>query len=301
MKLIGLMLARNEAHEIGLTARAALMWCDALVILLHACTDDTPAIVEQIVRENERGRVLVNHHGDPVWQEMAMRQHMLEMARAAGATHIAYVDADEVLTGNLLGADMRIGNVNIGGPPAHILQLPWVCLARSLDRYYAAGPWYDSWVSTTFRDSPELHWSSESRGGYDFHHREPFGRTLAPYRPIQQSANPAQHQGGLMHLQFVSERRLRAKQALYKLTEVIRWPGRDPIAVINRRYDLAVYQSDPAKVATAECPASWWEPYAHLMKHLDMDAVPWQEAQMRRLIAEHGVEKFAGLDLFGTV
>jgi hypothetical protein len=36
------------------------------------------------------------------------------------------------------------------------------------------------------------------------------------------------------------------------------------------------------------------------MKYLDVDAEPWQEAEVRRLVAEYGREKFTGLDLFGV-
>lgn len=300
MKLTALMACRNEDWILGLSLRSVLMWCDSVVILLHACTDGSADIVEQVIRENDRGRVQVIREPAEVWAEMDHRQRMLNWARMYGAMHIAYVDADEVLSGNLLRSPL------LGIPELarnEILQLPWVCLARSLDHYYAAGPWYNAWVSTVFQDSPELHWTSETRGGYDFHHREPFGRDLKPYRPIQQSPDPAKHQGGLMHLQFVSERRLRAKQCLYKLTEVIRWPGRDSVDVINRRYDLAVYQSDPAKVATAEVPRSWWLPYADLLKYVDVRpyAEPWQEKVCQELWAKHGREKFQGLDLFDVV
>jgi hypothetical protein len=298
MKLVALMPVRNEDWVLGLTLRALLMWVDAVVVLLHSCTDGSGDIVEQVMRENDRGRVIVLRESGE-WEEMRHRQKMLDWARTAGATHIAMVDADEILTGNLL---LGVRNmIDSYGPMNQILQLPWVCLARGIDRYYAAGPWYNCWVSTAFADAPDLHWSSESRGGYDFHHREPMGRALTAYRPIQQAPLPDRHGGGLLHLQFLSERRLRAKQALYKMTEVIRWPGRDPVQAINARYNLAVYGSDPSKGICFSCPIGWWAPYAPLMKHLDIAAVPWQEEQIRRLIAQHGIEKFRGLDLFGTI
>ena len=51
MNLVGMMLARNEAHEIGLTARVALRWCDTLLILDHASTDDTPRIINALGHE----------------------------------------------------------------------------------------------------------------------------------------------------------------------------------------------------------------------------------------------------------
>jgi hypothetical protein len=37
------------------------------------------------------------------------------------------------------------------------------------------------------------------------------------------------------------------------------------------------------------------------MQHLHLDAEPWQEAECRKLIEQHGRAKFAGMDLFGVV
>src|SRR3990167_2593871 len=54
MKLIGLMLARNEDWVIGCSLRAALRWCDAVVVALHACIDETQRIVSQISKESNR-------------------------------------------------------------------------------------------------------------------------------------------------------------------------------------------------------------------------------------------------------
>src|SRR5580658_3305586 len=97
------MPVRNEAWVLGLSARVALMWCDELVILLHACTDATSDIVRGLIQEfSERINPIWDR--DPTWDEMAHRQTMLESARWCGATHIAIIDADEVLTGNLIQA-----------------------------------------------------------------------------------------------------------------------------------------------------------------------------------------------------
>ena len=117
-----------------------------------------------------------------------------------------------------------------------------------------------------------------------------------------------------MHLQFLSERRLRAKQAWYQAEQVIRNPApcqlegqfcRTPEELAARlaaMYGRAVYESDPMKYSSAAVPLDWWLPYAHLMSYLDLseDKAPWQEIELKRLIAQHGAEKFAGLDLFGV-
>ncbi len=307
MKLIGLMPCRNEEWCIGLSARAALMWLDMLVIHNHASTDASSDILAEIEREHP-GRVVVLHEDDPKWDEMRHRQDMLTTARYLKATHVAIIDADEVLTGNLLPSVGRVEEKRsqhesrywgvrqqleecIGG---HVMQLPGYNLRGSINRYHADGIWGRRWFSTAFRDDARLSW-----GGDTFHAREPKGIELRPYTPI------AQGQGGVVHLWGASERRLRAKSALYKVTERLRWPDK-PVADIERMYNWATKGENGHSYGTPDTwtyrdvPAEWWAPYAHLMKHLDVDAEPWQEAEVRRLVAEHGAERFVGLDLFGV-
>src|SRR5690348_12957855 len=102
MKLIGLMPVRNEAWCLGLTLRVALMWCDEVVVFLHACTDRSFEIVREIREEAGVDRVALSVYSNPIWNEMLHRQWMLLQARDHGATHIAIIDADEILTGDLL-------------------------------------------------------------------------------------------------------------------------------------------------------------------------------------------------------
>ena len=292
MKLIATMPCRNEDWCLGLTLRAALMACDEVIVLDHASTDQTPNIIREIINENP-GRVFWTYEQDPVWNECQHRQRMLNEARRHGATHIALIDADEILTTNMIEDDAwRFRDIVMGFTGPSILQLPWICLARSIDRRYTEGTWGKNFVSCGFGDDPRAHWTAP--GGYDFHHRHPMGVPPSFVRPMQP------HEGGLMHLQFLSERRLKAKQALYKGTEVLRWPGRERLEVVNARYNPAVYESLPETQPTAEVPASWWRAYEPLMHHLRIDAEPWQEAEVRRLVREYGRERFAGLDLFGV-
>ncbi len=295
MKLVGIMPCRNESWVIGLSLRVALLWCDAVIVFDHASTGtDTPDIVREVMREAGPDRVLYTYEQDPTWKEMEHRQWMLEAARRIGATHIAIVDADEVLTGNLLDPDP--GTWRHGFPPGAILQLPLYNLRGGLTRYHSNGIWGSRVVSVAFKDDSLLHWK-----GDNFHHREPMGINLTPYRPIAQGA------GGIMHLWGVSEKRLRAKHALYKLTERIRWPEK-PIDQINREYGWAIHgqkghlvYGTPETWKFADVPAEWWAPYAHLMKYLDVDAPDWQTDECIRLIKLHGPAMFKGLDLFGVV
>jgi hypothetical protein len=289
MHLAAIMPVRSEAWVLGLSARVALHWCDSLVILDHASTDSTPAIIEQLQREYP-GRVLsarVEGH----WDEMGHRQMTLEAARAAGATHLAIIDADEVLTGNLLKT-IRPHIENL--LPGFILQIPGYNLRGGIHRFHANGIWGNRIFSLAFKDDGQANWQGDR-----FHHREPFGFQNLPYRPI------AQLQGGIMHLWGADERRLVARHSLYKITERLRWPEK-PVFHIDQTYSLAIHESASngtpyaCKWGYADVPVEWWGPYQSLMGHLDLSAVPWQEAECQRLSEEYGAARFAGLDLFGV-
>lgn len=291
--IVATVPCRNEDWICGLSIRAMLMWVDAVVVLDHASTDATPHILAEIAEEYP-DRVTVLNETSPVWEEMRHRQRLLDTAREIGATHIALIDADEVLTGDLLPT---IRGFVERCPAGQTMQLPWLCLRGSKDLVHRSGVWGEQNVSMGFKDAAGLGWDSASRGGYDFHKRDPMGRAFAGYRPLQSRSS------GLMHLQFVSDRRLRAKQALYQATEVLRWPGRETPGQIRKKYSLSVYgEEGPARRAhqMATCPAAWWAPYAHLIHHYRPDAEPWQESTLKALVAEHGAAKFAGLDFFGV-
>ncbi len=286
MRIAGLMLARNEDWCIGLTARAALEWVDYLIVLNHCSTDWTSSILEDIRMEHP-ARIQVLFEPDPVWYEMQYRQRMLHEARMWGATHIATIDADELISGNLLPL-MRPTVEKLELKQA--LEPPWVGLRGDCFKYHINGVWGTNWASAAFLDHPQYFWRSQN--GYDFHHRRPMGSPMETFRPWKQG------EGGILHLQFVDDRRLRAKQACYKMQEVLRWTGRDTLKVINERYNPAVYGT-PGDVL-AQTPNSWWEPYLKWSQYLKLDdCEPWQERQCKEWMAEHP-GKFKGLDLFGV-
>lgn len=279
MKIVATMPVRNEGCYVGLTLRAALMWVDEAVVLLHACTDDSTDIVFQIAEENP-GRIHVIIEPDETWREMMHRQRMLQAARQEGATHIAIIDSDEILTGDSLD---WVRDFTAVLKPGCFAGIKMHNLHRSLNEYRSdPGVWGQrAGTLTCFHDSPNLSWRGDR-----FHSRHPEGsrRGLMWPAPI-----------AVMHLQFANWRRLTAKHALYKITERIRWPQKF-VPDIDALYNQAL---DETRCETSPVPASWWEPYRDIMHHLDIEREPWQEAECARLIEKHGAETFSGLNLFG--
>ena len=278
------MPARNEELCLGLSLRVALRWCDEAVVLDHASTDETPAILATVGAENP-GRVTVLTETDGTWREMEHRQRLLDAARARGATHIAIVDADEVLTGNLVDhVRDHIGALAAG----RFLRARMLAMWRAHDQYRADGSVWSNRedLALAFPDWPQLSWHSDN--GYDHHHRAPYGlHPLGLFLPAG---------GGVMHLQFASWRRLVAKHALYKMQERLRWPAKS-VPFIDALYSQAL---DETRLGTRAVQPGWWKPYRDLLPHLKLDHEPWQEAECRRLWADHGAATFAGLNLYGV-
>ena len=271
-KIVGIMPVRNEDWCLELTLRGALAWCDAIVVLDHASTDNSRAIINHIANE-QPGKVYVLHEDNTAWDEMRHRQRLLETARSASATHIAMIDADEALSAPI-AAHIRQAILNL--PDKTVLQVPWIILRGSLNRYHSNGIWGDRWVSMAFKDSPGLRWEGDT-----FHHREPFG--------TEHAIRFAGHEhGGILHLWGVSERRLRAKHALYKITERIRWPEKS-IREIEAAYNFWKGPTQPGEAPWefGNVPAEWWAGYDTSMI-TECGEVPWQEAECVRLLEEHG-------------
>ena len=107
-----------------------------LVILNHASTDGTARIINELGAEY-KDRIVSLGHGRTEWDEMSDRQWLLGFARAnggeTGATHIALIDADEILTGNLVGSIREhVAALSLG----EMLTLPLYNLRGGLHRYH---------------------------------------------------------------------------------------------------------------------------------------------------------------------
>ncbi len=285
MKLAGTMVARNERWVLGLSLRAALLAADEMILLDHASTDGTADLVGRIAEEHP-GRVHFLREEDPVWHEREIRQRLLEAARARGATHLISLDADEVITGNLLPS---LRGLFASLAPGEALRLPWLALWRSLDRYRDDEDRLSRIVRDLgYRDSPDLHCASRVEG-YDIHCRELKG-TSGQREPLASMA-----EGGVFHLAFASLRRHRSKLAWYKMIETLRFSWRFTPEQLNDRYDRFLNEQG---LRTSPVDPAWWAPYASWLGELDLEGEGWHGEECRRLWTEHGMEPFAGLELW---
>ncbi|HLO42589.1 MAG TPA: hypothetical protein VK176_16320 [Phycisphaerales bacterium] len=317
MKLVGLMLVRNEDWILGFSLRAALMWCDQVLVMLDTCTDRSADIWTEVSREVSVGRVKVSGAHFPAttgWEEMLVRQQMLEIAvHQLEATHCAIIDADECLSGNLLEVASRFDEAPIrkiiaqhATRPGDLVSAPMVSPydvngpsrlrvhplnTRRIDGYFGRS----SGISLAFRVGRDVRWQNAA-DGYTLHHRHPHGST--PTHAIG-GTNEDQRiaAGGVIHWQYASKRRLQAKALWYKLVEQIQFPGRSTPEDLNEKYGWTLRTDGMEAIPV---PDTWIAPYAGLLKHLNLDAEPWQLAEARRLAVSHP-HALKGLDTYGLL
>lgn len=283
MKLIGLMLARNEEWVINASLEAALRWCDGVALMLDRCEDpDAHALV---LRNSHKPHIVSSAGANSVWNEMDVRQANLEDGRKLGGTHFAIIDADEILTHNRLPlvreefACLDYGNT---------LEVPMIAVWNDLQHHRVDDPtWSNAWLTLGFKDAPYLSWKPAA-DGYHHHNRPPHGHTGR--------VKLGHHQfGGVFHLQWANQRRLLAKHVLYRMVDHLRWPGRESVEELNFKYD----QSLKPRGRLIDVPAEWWGNYR--TEDINLHDVPYQEQEIQKMFNVHGMRAFAGLDLKGFV
>lgn len=285
MKLIGLMPVRNEDYIIGFSLRAALRWVDHMVVLDHASTDKTSDIINDIIKENP-GRITVIREPSAVWAEMGHRQRTLDEGRKLGGTHFAIIDADEVLTANLI---VEIRPIIEKMKPGDVLELPMIPNWRSVDRYRNDGSvWSRSSISVVFYDNGLFYWKA-AKDSYEHHSRIPKNGSGIVTNPFKDKA-----QGGVMHLQFADWRRLRAKHYWYRMVEHLRWPGRLSPDELNTKYDEAL---DETELKTSLVRPEWLIGVSDLLQHYAPGGPNWFEPEIMTLWKQHGPEAFRGIDI----
>ena len=289
-KLIALTHTRNEDWVLGLSLRASLSYCDAVVVTDHLSTDRTAEIIEAVRRDFPDRTIDVRRSEDREWREADARQELLDRARALGGTHFVIVDADELPTANLLP---RLRELALRPAAGSIVSMPMISPYHCSDIYRWDGSWGEgNRIPWAFGDSPALHWKIP---GYQLHRRAP-----------QESRDQGKllrgrSSGGLFHLQFASLTRLRCKAVWYKMTETLSYPGMRTPEQLNRMYDWTLREHTRMKKYAV--PDEWWSGYRDRgwLRHYEPEAEPWQLREIRSLVAAHGRERFSGLDLHGVI
>jgi hypothetical protein len=262
MNLIALMVVRNEAWCLNASLKAALQWCNSIVILDHASTDYTPDLIKKYSAENP-GRIYRLEEHNPEWREAQYRQRVLEKGRELGGTHFAIIDADEFLTSR--GEGLIRSSIN-SLPPSRGLLVPWLQCWRSINFYRSDPSTFGlAVVPIAFADHDGLEYRVDE-DGYQTHKRIPMRRSDC------QTVKWDRHKGeGVLHCQHAVWDRVVAKQKLYALCEM------QQFGIVRGNYGPT---TDEKGLETKDIPRNWWPVDPAL---LELKATAWQIKEVQRV------------------
>lgn len=276
MKLICGMTAHNEDWVIGLTARAASLWADEVIVLNHNSDDHTQKVLEDA--NTSVGNIITLQEPAPEFTPLQFYRRLVKEAINRDATHLAILDADEMLSADV-ACLMReaVRNLAVG----ETLDVPWIPVGSVAPLMRYASDMRTGFVFPLFGD---LSYPALPEAAYNIHYSR---LPLSVTHHVSLNTD-----GGLLHLAYVDNRRLQAKELRWKMMEMLRWPGRRSVAWLNDYYDVALNMGE-----LSECPNSWWT-YQQLETHLHIGNESSIEKEVKRT---WDPVRFAGLNTFGIV
>lgn len=280
-KIVGLVAIRNEARFIEQCLRALSLYCDAIVILDDASTDNSLEIIEKIAKEVKVEKVVKKTK----WfrDEPGDKNLMLQAGREVGGTHFIIIDADEMLSATCLDDDfLRKSILNL--EPGEALYITFYNLWRSPKYYRNDGSqWSPYLIGCAFFDNKTCYFDS------DFIHTPRIPQGL-----IEKSTHINDGVHGLMHFQFINWENLLIKQAWYRCLERIRKPEK-PISLINYIYGCS---KDEANLGLTPVPKNWLKKYSFYDKSSFKIIDQTRKEEVLSWFDQYGQSYFKQLDIW---
>jgi len=287
MKLVGLMLCHHDDWIIGLSARAALKWCDALAVLDLGVQGRVPEIIDKLSGE-EAGRVWkVNNSNLVTLGVVSPYQLLMDKANELGATHIAIIGTNYVLTSNVID---QIRSMIETLKEEQFLDMPLLTCWKGFMQYRVdKASWAGATIPIAFKNSGGIQWPVEA--GYD-HFYLPSGKSWTLHKPFHQM------HGGMMYLEPVNWRLYKAR---YYLRQMLKLVKKNVLGGRPKLDKSASRVIDEQGIKLAKVPGTWWEGYFDLFDHVSMWKMPWYEEEISRLREENNPNLFDAIELPGEV
>ena len=279
-RIVGLMAFRNEENFLAQHLKSLSLFTDAIVVLDDASTDNSLKIAYELQKECNIERIIAKD----VWfrDEPGDRNKLLQAGREIGGTHFICIDADEMISSNLL-MNNQLRNMILQLQPMEALALTWIQLWRSVDFYrYDDFIWTNQLMTFIFCDNGTCSYQSD----FIHTHRTPF--------PLKKIYTFSTYDFGLLHFQFVNWNNLLLKQAWYRCLEHIRNPNKS-IAEINHSYGRSKDETQLNRLPSKE---KWFNNYSFFDASVYEKPDNWRKQQVNEWFDELGKNYFEELDIW---
>eukprot|EP01006_Ploeotia_vitrea_P019351 TRINITY_DN51530_c0_g1_i1.p1 TRINITY_DN51530_c0_g1~~TRINITY_DN51530_c0_g1_i1.p1 ORF type:complete len:571 (-),score=42.15 TRINITY_DN51530_c0_g1_i1:1417-3051(-) len=294
-KLAVLTQMRNCEDIIEYYLRSVAKLADIIVLFDDSSEDGTVLKSQQSLEKlNITFKILTKPPEGEMWDELVSYRTMTQTARDYGATHMAIIDTDEIMTGNLVADDL-LKNIIYSLEPLEFLTVPLIHPLYSLHRYLvSAHDWvHAKHIQFAWSDDGKIDWRTK-----DKHHvpRIPFLPSATLKKTKSYIINSAPHMGAV-HMKFVSSSFIRVKTAWYKHIE---WEKNKERACSDF-YDLKIPHLDVVwKKVSKLLWHNWFESYGSpiVFVRSATKAAVWRATEVLQLRHDNRVSRPSGVAPF---
>ena len=273
MKILGLMLVKNDAWILRTTLPSLLKFVDGLIALDGQSDDGSRDLLTSV------GATILEQPEGPV-DFSSWRDALLRESRRQGGTHLVWLDADEAFTSQFLPQFRhRLARMQRGQK----LVLDWLCLWKN-PRHLRSD---QSIWSVLPKDFVFCDDGTSAFDGTRLHERRTPG-TNDERRLIRIPRT----EGAVLHFQFVPFQRYQTKQAFLRCQEWLHGTG--SAAEINAKYAITL---DDPRAFCQPVPPEWLEGLTGLDQLVAMDDNRYRQPVIE-MFHLHGILHFEPLAIW---
>jgi hypothetical protein len=264
---------RNESWIIDRFLAAAKRWATDVIVADQGSTDGTL----ETLRRTPGVRTVIND--SPVFDERVRQRLLLNSAREINGRRILIgLDADEALSANFATSDewRQLDRVE----PGTILRFRWVNILPGFER---------AWIPPGPRAFGFVDDGSPHEGNRIHSPRVPQPAN-APVFDMQDVV--------VLHFQYVAWQRMASKQRWYQVWEHLHHRQKGPLQIF-REYNHMNGSWDQSEICPVQ--SEWLQGYQDCgidFCSLTSEPLPWWDADILRLLREHGCDRFRKIDIW---
>lgn len=220
MKIIALLLFRNEEWIIKNYLHSISKIADKIIAISDRSTDNTDQIIKKFNADIYYNKKKIQFG----FQEYRLRTILLYLGRRNGGTHFIFLDSDEALDSIFI---QNYKNYFTNLKPGQKIKAQWLALWGSTDKYRDdESVWSNNFKDIIFCDD------SFSKFENKFLH---FGRTPGE-NTSENTIELSLMEGSVLHYQFSDLKRFNFKQCWYRCIEFLQ--NNQSINSINSTYEI---------------------------------------------------------------
>ena len=272
MKIIGLMIVKNEGWILETTLPQINKYCDEILAIMGDSSDNTLAILKKydvsVLQQTESDNY------------SAWRQKLLEWGRSRGGTHFICIDADEAFTNNFFVNFRQTFSLL---KPGQKLVMDWLCLWKNPYKLRTDNSvWSNNDHDFVFCDDGVSRY-----GSIRLHEPRTPGLNTK-----ENTVRINRENGAVLHFQFVPFERFQMKQAYQRCREYVLKTV--DIWSINQKYSITL---DDPNATCIDMPSEWIQNFVNLSKLSDIGP-DWYYPAICNYFSQYGVKYFEPLDIW---